>query len=201
MCVSLWVCVPACTCGSVRMYHYFLPQLFFVWKTGPSKHCTVQELCSRIYSRMLMHCKHLPARNSRVKQEALRSVALEERCVYICDYRFDLSPYAGPFVIQTKGGTLQILWRFAAHLSRVKRVALDSPQSTLPLRRSHVSHWEQFTSIGTYFRKPLIQTRDSLFCSRMFPFSKTSILKWCECTSRNFCYFIFSVSTAFQKVY
>lgn len=42
--------------------------------------------------------------------------AQEESCVYICDYRFDLSPYAGPFVIQTKGGTLQVLWHYKTHL-------------------------------------------------------------------------------------
>lgn len=44
----------------------------------------------------------------RVKQEGLRSATQDGRCVYTCDYRFDLSTRAEPFVTQTKGGTLQV---------------------------------------------------------------------------------------------
>lgn len=80
----------------------------------------------------------------------------KERCVYICDYRFDPSPSAGPFVIQTKGGTLEIFRHFTVQLSTETGSSWLCSQRTLLPRRSHVSHWEQFTTIAAYFRKPLI---------------------------------------------
>lgn len=124
MSVEVCVCVPACTCGCVGMYHVplFLPLLFFVWKTAPNKQRTAQS--STLASTPVCWCIaniYLPETAGSSRRLSKRT-AQEKRCVYICDYRFDLSPYAGPFVIQTKGGAL----RFATHLLRVKRVALDS---------------------------------------------------------------------------
>ncbi len=140
MCACVCVCLLAHVglCECTTCYYFAAAFLRLKTCTQQTRHCA--ELHSRIYCYMLMHCKHLPARNSRVKQEALQSAAQEEKCVYICDYRFDLSPHAEPFVIQTKGGTLQILRRFVTHLSQVQREALNSSQSTLLPRRSHVSH-------------------------------------------------------------
>lgn len=101
-----------------------------------------------------------------------------ERCVYVCDYRFDLSPHAGPFAMQTKGDTLQIAWRFTTHLLWAKRVALRAPchfgghmfpieNSLLPSRHISVSLWF----------KP--ETKEGLSLSLSYvPCSKSSILKW-----------------------
>ena len=165
-----------CVCVWVHMWvlenvpcTIILPRLsFFVWKPGPNKHGCCAEPCSRISSCMLMHCKHLRGRTSGVKQE-------EERHVYICHYRFDLSPRAGPFVIQTKEAPRRF---FAvlhdAPLGSEKKEGDSRLLSKAPcyLGRSHVSHWEQFTSTETYFRKPLIQTRDKRVSFFL------SILKW-----------------------
>lgn len=71
---------------------------------------------------MLLYCKRLPAGYGGVKLNDLQSSAQEGWCVYICDYRFDLSPYTDAFVMQTKGGTLQTLWYFTSHLSRAEKV-------------------------------------------------------------------------------
>lgn len=70
--------------------------------------------------------------------EAFQSTAQKERCVYICDYRFDLSPYAKPFGTQTKGGNLQILWRFVTYFL----VRFSTPVEVTCHLGGHVSHWE-----------------------------------------------------------
>lgn len=68
----------------------------------------------------------------RVKQEGLRSAAQDERCVYPCDYRFDLSTRAEPFVTQTKGGTLQVFRRFMVAPLTSKEGSSRLPSVHLP---------------------------------------------------------------------
>lgn len=102
-CLHMWVCENA------AMYHYyfiFFASVFLLFQRPDPINARLRScICS---SRMLMHCKHLPAGTGGVKREALQNIAQEERRVYTCDYRFDLSPRAEPFVTQTKGGTPRI---------------------------------------------------------------------------------------------
>lgn len=130
--------MPACTCGSVRMYR--VPLFCLSFSLFESLVPINSELCRALLTHLLLYVDALQTFTWQKRRGQTGGPPTEERCVYICDYRFDLSPYAGPFVVQTKGGTLQILWRFTTHLSRVKRAAVDSSQSTLLPRRSHVSH-------------------------------------------------------------
>lgn len=164
-----------------------LPRLsFFVWKPGPNKHGGCAEPCSRIYSCMLMHCKHLRGRTSGVKQE-------EEKHVCICHYRFDLSPRAGPFVIQTKEASRRFFAALHdAPLGSKKKEGDSRLLSKVPcyLGRSHVSHWKQFTSTETYFRKPLIRTRDKRVSFFL------SILKWSAASGIPRFFFLFQSGTS-----
>lgn len=99
-------------------------------------------------------------------------------CVYTCDYRFD--PFTLRWAISNPNKrsphTEFFCAAFATRLSYEWNgypplYTPDSFHSTLLPRRSHVSHWEQFTSIATYFLQPLIWTRDKVSLSLFFFFS------------------------------
>lgn len=105
-----------------------------------------------------MHCKHLPARDDWVKQEYLQNAAQgEEVCLHMWLSLWPLTSTWGHSEYK----------RRETHNLQVPSLDLHSTpralrffQTIWPLRRSHGSHWEQFTSIRTYFRKPLIQNRN-----------------------------------------
>lgn len=157
------------------------PELFpFVWKSRPDKHSAVRS--SARASLLLPGCWCIA--NIYLQSQAGGSPKRHsgrEVCLYMWLSLWPLNP--GRAICNTNkrrhpAGFCGASW---SHFSRVKRVGLDSPQCTFPLWRSHVSHWEQFTSIETYFRKPLIQTRDErgfLSFPPRVPYSKLSILKW-----------------------
>lgn len=193
------MCVPFAHEGvqECTTYHYFASAFFFLWKSGPNKqraarisNHTSRPACSCIANVYLPKTSGSRCRPSKV--------VLQRRGVFThVIIALTPLPHAGPFVIQTKEGPMQILRRFTTHLLRVKWLTLGSSQGTLLPWRSHVSHWEQFTSIATYFRKPLIWTRDEVtlpfffFSSLIFSFLTKKIIKHPEmiCSSKNSCDF------------
>lgn len=138
------------------------------------------------FSCMLIHCKRLPAGNGGVKLNALQSSAQEGWCVYICDYRSDLSPYTDVFVMQTKGGTLQTLWYFMLHISQAERVRarrhLKHPATLevtcFPLRTVYL-HRDIFPKA---FDSSQRQTRVSFFFlhPEMISMGKNFVLFWAK---------------------
>lgn len=105
---------------------------------------------------------------------------LGRRDVFICDYHFDLSPCTEPFVIQTKEGTLQILWCATSHLSWVNTVG-STPFKALCHSGGHMFPIESsllpsgHISVSLWF-KP--ETNEGLSLFLICSFSKSSTLKW-----------------------